>query len=878
LSEAMGDKSSNKPSAVFVKPVPMKLFAAWEVDKTTPNCIPRQCTFTLTRLLLLKPLGNEVAFITIAVKMQSSKRTLRSNDILLPNTGGLLDTELDLSFSLQYPHFLKGAGGSNKLHVTLQRRKRYKNRAMLGYKTIATGVINMSEVLQRPVGRELELLGEEKERPEPVARIQVEALSTHPVQEEPCDARHKAQDAERSGDNTDDDEDSSSNDDASDSAPEEAGHTDALMRRRRSSQMRKVFDLYAAIYDTSFIASLLVSFLLVGVFLQAFDAEHYPEGLEQELMHKNSRDLEDLLLDELDDLSDSGPEGDNMSLSSTPKPSLRSVRPGCVCPLRVQRGGCSSDRRHAPPVPAPLQQNGFEWGTMPPPVWDLWGRLPPLHPRYSSGAPVHKAFLQTSRHAVATQRAKIKCLASVFSGHRARRRSESAPQRGRARPQGRRHRPGSAYSQGGAEGLGQQRELVRTRALPLQPWVLDQLGQLFAGDEAVPDRLLLVEAPWLATALQRAALPGVLSLAHGADLKAALAALVSRIQKFCNCNSRAPLTVRVGLLGSDPFLHSVVRLYVEHFSTKPPEWQAYLRFFFVPTGGSPVARYLSSVDNCYASLFGDSSWRELVERGSPEAPELADRVADYLSGAHSCLQLPVAEAMVTYKGHSSDDESTQVFIPFISVKKRKKFAEGEMTKPGCYAVDLEEALPGSSPPGGPMERESTTPPSSPSMSSAGLAPAGCVSTSAMDLQLDYWTLGPSARKGAEPSKLTLKAWFRSVQARLHSCSRRKMVGKGVEALGPSLTLNYVTKEKKQKIMRLGKKKERESDRDARCQLVEGVHRLICSCRNLQAPLKVTIDSVEWTGVKFFQLSSQWQTHIKYFPVGLYMAPEHSQSH
>ena len=29
---------------------------------------------------------------------------------------------------------------------------------------------------------------------------------------------------------------------------------------------------------------------------------------------------------------------------------------------------------------------------------------------------------------------------------------------------------------------------------------------------------------------------------------------------------------------------------------------------------------------------------------------------------------------------------------------------------------------------------------------------------------------------------------------------------------------------------------------------------------------VHIDGLEWTGVKFFQLSSQWQTHIKYFPV------------
>jgi len=27
-----------------------------------------------------------------------------------------------------------------------------------------------------------------------------------------------------------------------------------------------------------------------------------------------------------------------------------------------------------------------------------------------------------------------------------------------------------------------------------------------------------------------------------------------------------------------------------------------------------------------------------------------------------------------------------------------------------------------------------------------------------------------------------------------------------------------------------------------------------------------IDGIEWTGVKFFQLSAQWQTHVKHFPV------------
>ena len=35
----------------------------------------------------------------------------RSNEIPLPSTG-LLDTELELTFSLQYPHFLKREGNS----------------------------------------------------------------------------------------------------------------------------------------------------------------------------------------------------------------------------------------------------------------------------------------------------------------------------------------------------------------------------------------------------------------------------------------------------------------------------------------------------------------------------------------------------------------------------------------------------------------------------------------------------------------------------------------------------------------------------------------------------------------------------------------------
>lgn len=56
-----------------------------------------------------------------------------------------------LTFCLQYPHFLKR--DANKLQIMLQRRKRYKNRTILGYKTLALGMINMAEVRNRKTNK-----------------------------------------------------------------------------------------------------------------------------------------------------------------------------------------------------------------------------------------------------------------------------------------------------------------------------------------------------------------------------------------------------------------------------------------------------------------------------------------------------------------------------------------------------------------------------------------------------------------------------------------------------------------------------------------------------------------------------------------------------
>ncbi|KAK9497614.1 hypothetical protein O3M35_004307 [Rhynocoris fuscipes] len=306
----MTDKSKVTP-IIGIKPVPMKLFATWEVDRTPPNCIPRLCSLTLTRLVLLKSYGNEITSISIAVKMQGSKKTLRSNEMALPSNA-LLDTELQLNFSLQYPHFLKGDG--SKLHIMLQRRKKYKNRTILGYKTLAHGIINMAQVLQRQMDFELDLandIKDSKNSSEVAARVSVCTLNSQPVDYEGSIKINQHQ--TRIGDYSDDEEEFTSNDEGSDS---EAMAEDRRVNRKDSIQPRTVRQRNIKQKFISLIKRFRVNEDLHGLHTDGAGITSKLEGAEMD-----PTEIEDLF-DELD-LSDSGPEMDTLSLPSVPRPSLR---------------------------------------------------------------------------------------------------------------------------------------------------------------------------------------------------------------------------------------------------------------------------------------------------------------------------------------------------------------------------------------------------------------------------------------------------------------------------------------------------------------------------------------------------------------------------
>ncbi|XP_057370592.1 phosphofurin acidic cluster sorting protein 2-like isoform X3 [Daphnia carinata] len=1018
--------------------IPMNLFAAWDVDRTPPSCVPRLCSLTLSRLTILKPLGSDISSITLAVKMQSSKRTLRSNEIMLPAGGGLLDTELELRFALQYPHYLKQWEAGNRLQVMLQRRKRYKNRTILGYKTLCSSTINMVAAVQRQIDMELELYGETsstsgKESVAPLARVQVQSLSSQPVDHEEAAERLKtlslgdgavqataatllsgspavllSTTKSRTNPSTlslshplvlergsvggmrsgfvryedEDDDDFSSNEDGGSDSDQTAGLVVGAGGGagvvgvggvvgsgvdRRSGRINKALlqNRGKILPSNARQRNLKQKFVAL---LKRFKITEDLQGLENEAdedptkltgadLEMDAGDIEDLI-DELEDLSDSGPEMDTLSVTSTPKPSLRpffaSSRSLLAPDLNSNASaftfpttGTFFNEKAA----ATITSSGLSGG----------GRR--LERHYSDES--SKRADSDSTHAD-----------SMWTDQDRESDTPTAPSA---------HCPSHFVS-------ATNDDKTKPRKI-----LLEQLVRCMPADDALPDHVIMVSgadlqgcnlAGRLAERQQRAVCTGGV-----ADVRATIACLVSKIQKFCNCSAKPPPPIKVVLMGPDSYVNAVLRCYVEQFSSKPPDWKNYLKFYIVPlvtnsgssagnnssgigTGGSnnTLSRYLASLDRYYNVNFVSDSWREALDRpaekmlaattngndpmGTCSTPgvttpskidvqEVIHRLGRYLTSNGCTVQVPIAEAMITYREPNSEEESTQVFIPFVS-EVRIGFAESAAAVMAAAAamtpgsVEMEDGqqlsntgatsgtLSGSPPhqsagmltvnaaiqPGSSIDREQrdnkdrtggrTTPPSSPNISSIhGQREMFTPGAESVELQVDYWLSGASAAAAAASAtaresiasaaaislatmaqavkrekpgpaeqssvKYTVKAGFRwiVVQRLPHSNVSSSATASSGSDASSLFTMTFGLKEKKQKIMRLGKKKEKEKESESKSQVVEGINRLVCQAKTHHSLLKVVIDGVEWNNVKFFQLSSQWQTHIRHFPVALF---------
>ncbi|XP_076145591.1 phosphofurin acidic cluster sorting protein 2-like isoform X2 [Alosa pseudoharengus] len=872
-------------------PVPMNLFATWEIDRSSPSCVPRLCSLTLKKLIVLKELDRELNSVVIAVKIQGSKRILRSNEYMLPPSG-LMETDLELTFSLQYPHFLKR--DANRLQIMLQRRKRYKNRTILGYKTLAVGVINMAEVMQHPTdgGQILGLHNNVKEAPVRAAELSVYSLSSQPIDSEDAsghpEAKAKASDRSPDMDNysEDDDDSYSSEQEASDDAAQaqDLYDEDDDVQRKPKKSRRKMIRTTSMTRQPNFKQKFVALLKRFKVTDEVLDSDPVDQTQEVE------EDL-DLLYDSLEvyNQSDSGPEmEDNESVLSTPKPKLKPFFEGMSHSSSQTEIGSLHSQKSQPRESSSGDLLTVEKSKLS--AGRFTDESSVLEPTPGDEAEEEVVVVGTTSVAAADLSASWDVSTDKLSGtvgklSKTESQSHMSPSKTENKL-ARRTRSTSMKDRQNSKAQSDRTSSIDSETSPdsrltvqvPRKSVYDQLNQILNSDETLPESIILInttdwQGQYLNEILHEHGQP-IVSTISSADVQAAFTTIVTRIQRFCNCNAQTPPPIKVAVAGDQSYLSTVLRCFVEQLANKTPDWLSYIRFLVIPVGCHPVAKYISTFDSKFNNIFMDAGWRDTFSR--LEAPtsdniDVNGRVNQYLAGASVSHQFPISEAMLTYKQKSPDEDSCQKFVPFIGLVK-----VGIVEHSLSTSVDSDDCMVTgvtmlSSPPpqtGAQYAKDLTcTPPSSPSVSNA-LSGAGspCTGGEVMGLQVDYWTLpGVEKRKEGEKRdvgvKNTLKSNFRSLAV-------SRVPAGGELAPPPGMAMTVVMKEKNKKVIFLSKKL-KEKDVDSKSQVIEGISRLICTAKHQHTMLRVSIDGVEWNDVKFFQLAAQWPTHVKHFPVGVF---------
>ncbi|KAJ8378818.1 hypothetical protein AAFF_G00233870 [Aldrovandia affinis] len=465
-----------------------------------------------------------------------------------------METDLELTFSTQYPHFLKR--DANRLQIMLQRRKRYKNRTILGYKTLALGLINMAEVMQHPTdgGQILGLHSNVKEAPVRAAEISVFSLSSQPItehEESGAQPGPKTKASDRSPDidnySEDDDDSYSSEQEASDDAVhgQDLYDEDDEVRKPKKSR-RKMTRTTSMTRQPNFKQKFVALLKRFKVTDEVLDSDPVDQTQEVE------EDL-DLLYDSLEvyNQSDSGPEvEDNESVLSTPKPKLRPFFEGMSHSSSQTEIGSLHSQKSQAPDPAPTaadflsaekskvggarhQEEAAVEATPGEPEEEDVGAGPvtgdPSSGWDSAEKPagsLGKLCKTESQNHMSPSKAE----------NRLQRRPRSTSMRDRQNSKTQSDRTSSMDSESSPDS--------RLTAQVPRKSVYDQLNQILICDEQLPESIILVNtADWqgqyLAEVLQQHEQP-IVSTCSPADVQAAFNTIVTRIQRFCNCNAQTP--------------------------------------------------------------------------------------------------------------------------------------------------------------------------------------------------------------------------------------------------------------------------------------------------------------------------------------------------
>ncbi|XP_059527709.1 phosphofurin acidic cluster sorting protein 2-like [Myotis daubentonii] len=831
----------------------MTFFSTWEVDCSRPDCVPRLCSFTLKKLVVLKGLEKELVSLVIAVQMQGTNGILRSHEIVLPSSGPV-ETDLALTFSLEYPHFLKRKG--NKLQIMLQQRKCNHNRTILGYRTLATGAVHMAELMQRPPegGRVLSLSSRIQGSSITVAEIWISSLSSQPIDDEdgsmPASPKAKSMDIDMEGKSESFTELETSCNLTHRQDLEEADFALGQPKKQKRCMQQNLKQKVMALLTRSHMSEEVLD-------SDQDPKEHVPE-VEEDL---------DLLYDTLKHPSNSGPDmEDDSSILSKTKPKTRQYFEGLAhSSWQTETRSLHSARSQKEPpqladMPGKTQGPGGNLSSDSGSDW-VAHRMP--NPGEQPAQPGDSPEAGTSAQDMLTTRRTTKTESLVIP-------SSSSKGKQPARRGWSRSLNESANSLIKERCADPQSQLQ----VPSQT-VFDHLNDSLMSNDYLPKNIILIntsdrQGQSLSDVLQQHTLP-VVCTASMVDVQEAFSSIISWIQRYRNCKTEATMPVKIAVAGDQHYFSTVLWVFVEQLSHKDPDWLDSMRFLVIPLGSHPLARYLGSVDCRYHKLLRDLAWWELFYHleAQDAVQNIVLKIREYLTGANCVLQLPIAEAMLTSKPKSPDELPLQKFIPFVGAVKVRRVEPISATSgdsaeavPSCSNVLLSTA------------REATHKLISLSSVSGGLSsPGQSVGAELMELQVDYWTAAqPTNRKRSgekedlPATKNTLRCTFRSLQV-------SRLPSSGESAATPTMSMTVITKEKEKKVMFLPKK-DKGTDLASNSQCIQGIGRLVCSAKNQEHRQRVLIDGVEWNDVTFFQLAAQWSSHVKHFPVCIF---EHNNS-
>ncbi|KAM7067080.1 phosphofurin acidic cluster sorting protein 2-like [Molossus nigricans] len=553
--------------------VPIKLFPELEVGSSRPNHIPTICSLILKKVVVLEELEKKHSALVIAVKTQGSKNILRSYEFVLPPSGEI-DTDLKLTFLLPNPHLQSGEGN---IKIMLQRRKGFRIKKMLGYKTrayktLAVGTIHVAQVMQRPheSGWMLSLCSSLKEASTKVAEIWILSPSSESNDSEDSaiqagpKAKSMVEEPEEEYESISSELEASS-DVMHDQDLEKEDFNVRMLKRQGQGMVTTLAKTWQPNFKEEDVAPVPTS-IVPEEFLcfEQDPAEHVPKDTAEHVPEGQ----EDFWYDTVENISNSSSDlEDDNSILSTPEPKPReyikglphyssqpetgSIHSAC-CQEEPQSPANMPEEKQVPRKNQPSDSvSDSASSTSTPGELLAW--------------PLDSLEVENSTQDVSTEKLSP-------SGHITETTSLVTPF--------------PSLDEELCLDMHSQLQIPRMTAF-------DHLNDVLIADDPQPMNIILVntadcQGQCLFDALQQRLL-SVMCTRSEADLQAAFSSIISWIERTYSCSSQLMMPVKIVVVGTQQYLNAMLRLYVEQLSHQIPDWLSYVCFVVIPLGSHPVA-------------------------------------------------------------------------------------------------------------------------------------------------------------------------------------------------------------------------------------------------------------------------------------------------